>query len=214
MSGPEAPTKPSLGERFNAAIYDPFLWLGERRGMRDRRASLVGSLSGRVLEIGAGTGLNMRHYPAGVEELILTEPDAGMAARLRNRLGEARTAARVVEAPAEELPAEDGSVDVVLSTMVLCTVPDPHAAIAEIVRVLAPGGRLAFCEHVLSDSPRLARWQHRLAKPWAAFAEGCRCDRPTHRWIAEALRIERLDRDTWRGMPPIVQPLALGEARA
>jgi SAM-dependent methyltransferase len=212
--GAAAGTPPSLGERLSAALYEPVLWLGERRGMRERRARLLAPLSGGVVEIGAGTGLNLRHYPATVADLVLTEPDPGMAARLRRRLEEARPPTRVVEAAADALPIDDDSVDAVVSTMVLCTVPEPQAAIAEIARVLAPGGRLVFCEHVLADSERLARWQRRLAGPWQAFAEGCRCDRPTHELIAESLRIERLERATWRGMPPLVQPLAFGEAYA
>jgi ubiquinone/menaquinone biosynthesis C-methylase UbiE len=110
------------------------------------------------------------------------------------------------------VPLDAGSVDTVISTLVLCTVPDPEAALAEIVRVLRPGGRLLFCEHVSSGSPRRARWQHRLARPWAALADGCRCDQDTLALIERVLRIERLERDEWRGMPGLVRPLVVGEA--
>ena len=199
----------TFGERVNAALYDPFLWLGERLGMRAHRRDLLAGAHGRVLEIGAGTGLNLRYYPAAVEELVLAEPDPGMAARIDTS---SVPGASVVVAPAEELPFEDASFDAVVSTMVLCTVEDPERAIAEIRRVLRPGGRLLFVEHVLADSTRLARWQARLAGPWAAWASGCRCDRPTMDRISERFRVERVERDTWRGMPALVHPLVIGEA--
>jgi ubiquinone/menaquinone biosynthesis C-methylase UbiE len=191
-------------------FYDSFLALGERRGMRERRRALLSSTRGRVLEIGAGTGLNLAHYPDAVTELVLTEPDDGMRSRLDRRAGY-----RTLDAPAERLPFEDGSFDFVVSTMVLCTVEDPAAALAEIRRVLAPEGRLLFVEHVRSDSPRLARWQDRLEAPWRAFAVGCRCNRPTLGLLAASgLEVERLERARWRGMPFVVSPLAWGAARA
>ncbi len=205
----ELPT-PTIGERLNAATYEPFLWLGERLGMRERRRNLLAGARGRVLEIGAGTGLNTQYYPPTVDELVMTEPDAGMAARID--VAAAPVEASVVAAPAEELPFEDASFDTVVSMMVLCTVPDPDAALAEIRRVLRPGGRLLFIEHVRADSPRLARWQDRLAKPWEAFASGCRCDRPTLELISDRFRVDQLERGTWRGMPAIVHPLVAGEA--
>ena len=204
------PPAPTIGERLNALIYDPFLWLGERRGMRERRRDLLADARGRVLEIGAGTGLNLPHYPPTVDELVLTEPDAGMAARLDT--ADATVDARVVAASAEELPFEDASFDAVVSMMVLCTVPDADAALAEVRRVLRPGGRLLFIEHVRADSPRLAGWQDRLAKPWEAFASGCRCDRRTLERITEHFRVSRVEHGTWRGMPAIVHPLVIGEA--
>lgn len=204
---------PSLSERLSGRTYDPFLALGERRGMRDRRAALLADAQGRVLEIGAGTGLNLTQYPPGLEELVLTEPIAGMRRRLERRAEELGVAAHVVAAGADDLPFEDGSFDTVVSTMVLCTVPDPHAAIAELRRVLALGGRLLFIEHVLSDAPRLSRWQRRLADPWAAFADGCRCDRDTLGHLrAAGWHIARMREDRWKGMPRIVAPLAIGAA--
>src|SRR5215210_5440442 len=128
--------------RFTAALYDPFFWVAERAGMAARRRALVGQAHGRVLEIGAGTGLNVRHYPDGLD-LVLTEPDEAMAERLRAR--------------AEALPFADDSFDTVVSTLVLCTVPDQPAALREIARILRPGGRLLFAEHVRSDSARWGR---------------------------------------------------------
>lgn len=192
---------------LSALLYDPVLALGERRGMAAHRATLLRGLRGRVLEVGAGTGLNLPHYPADVD-LVLTEPDAAMAAQLRRR-----SAASVIPACAEALPFEDDSFDAVVSTMVLCTVDDPAAAMAEVRRVLRPDGRLVFIEHVRSGSDRLAGWQDRLARPWRRVAAGCRCNQPTLDLLRGAgLAVTARD-ERWRGMPALVRPLIVGEAR-
>ena len=205
----------TLAERFSAAAYDPFLWLGERRGMADRRRRLLAGARGRVLEIGAGTGLNLRHYPDDVEELVLTEPVDAMAYVLERRVAQSGRSAPVARAPAESLPFPDDSFDTVVSTLVLCTVEDPARALAEIVRVLRPGGQLLFIEHLRSDHARWGRWQDRLEAPWAAFAEGCRCNRRTLELItASTLSLGDVERDAWRGMPRLVRPLAVGRAQA
>lgn len=209
-----APADEPTGSAFSAAIYDPFVWVGERLGMRSRRRSLVANARGRVLEIGAGTGLNVRHYPDSIDELILTEPVEAMAKRIDTSVRDDDVPVSVVAARAEDLPFADDSFDTVVSTMVLCTVGDPGLAVAEIERVLRPGGQLLFCEHVRSESPRLARWQDRLERPWAAFAEGCRCNQDTLATISARLRVERIERARWRGMVPIVHPLIVGAAGA
>jgi SAM-dependent methyltransferase len=200
--------------RIGARIYDPFLALAERRGMAAQRRALLAGARGRVLELGAGTGLNLAHYPAGLAELVLTEPDPAMRGRLERRVARSRPDATIVAASAEALAFADGAFDTVVSTLVLCTVEDPVAAVQEARRVLAPGGRLLFAEHVRADGPRLARWQDRLAGPWSAFALGCRCNRPTEALLASELRVERLERTRWRGMPALVRPLIVGEAVA
>lgn len=197
---------------FQAAAYDAFLWLAERRGMRDRRAAVLAAAHGRTLEIGAGTGLNVEHYPDAVDELVLTEPVAAMSVRLAARAATLGPHAHVVTASAEELPFADDSFDTVVATLVFCTVPDAERAIAEVRRVLKPGGQLLFIEHVRSDSPRLARWQDRLHKPWFAFGDGCNCNRPVLDLLRGGVSIERVDSATWRGMPRIVHPLVYGKA--
>jgi ubiquinone/menaquinone biosynthesis C-methylase UbiE len=195
-----------------AHAYDAFLALGEHRGMTDRRAALLAGASGTVLEVGAGTGTNLTAYPP-VDRLLLSEPAATMRGHLTRRVERSPRRAVVLDAIAEGLPLPTGSVDTVVSTLVLCTVPDVDVALAEMVRVLRPGGRLLFIEHVLApDGSALRRWQHRLAPAWAAFAMGCRCDRDLLGAISRHLAVDRIRTDTWRGMPPIVRPLIVGQA--
>jgi ubiquinone/menaquinone biosynthesis C-methylase UbiE len=203
-----------IAARFTAAVYDPFFWLAERAGLAERRRALVAQAHGRVLEIGAGTGLNAAHYPAGVE-LTLSEPDEAMVARLRSRLEGLGRPAAIVRAGAEDLPFAASSFDTVVSTLVLCTVPDQDVALHEITRVLRPGGQLLFLEHVRSDSPRWARWQDRLNGPWRAFAEGCNCNRRTLDSLARSpLRVHAVERAPMRAMVPLIRPLAVGSAFA
>lgn len=187
--------------------YDRFQQRAEDAGMRDRRAEFLASARGRCLEIGSGTGLNLERWPPGVE-LVLSEPDPHMAARLREK-----TDLEVVEAPAERLPFPDASFDTVGLTFVLCTVPDPQAALAEIARVLKPGGRLLFLEHVRSPDPDLARWQDRLHGPWYLFGHGCHCNRDTLAALeASLLQIEDYHRGEVPGTVPLVRPMLMGAA--
>jgi ubiquinone/menaquinone biosynthesis C-methylase UbiE len=206
------------GHRIFAAVYDRMASVGERAGMADIRAGLVGEASGRTLEIGAGTGLNLAHYTDAVPELVVTEPDPFMASRLRKRLAAdppRPATVQVVEAPAEELPFEDESFDTVVSTLVLCSVEAPERAVAEIVRVMDPAGRLLCVEHVRSpDSRRLGRWQDRLERPWGWFTGGCHPNRDTVAALeAAGLHTEGLVRDGLPKAPPLVRPLVRGTAR-
>jgi SAM-dependent methyltransferase len=204
---------PGLWARTLAALYDPFLWTGEKAGVGGLRRDLLRQASGRTVELGSGTGLNMRHYPSGLDDLILTEPDAAMRARLARRLRRSRRQVPVLNAPAERLPFADDTVDTVVSTFVLCTVDAPEPVLGEIRRVLRPGGQLLFLEHVRAESPRLARWQDRLVRPWHGFAGGCSCNRATLELIrASGLHLGPVRRASWRGMPPIVRPLVAGAA--
>jgi ubiquinone/menaquinone biosynthesis C-methylase UbiE len=202
-------------ERAFSAIYDPLLWVAERAGMAERRAELLSQARGQVLELGAGTGLNLPHYPDRLDELVLTEPSRPMVARLEQRVKKSGTSSSVMAAEAEQLPFEDDRFDTVVSTLVLCTVDEPRQAIDEIARVLRPGGKLLFLEHVRSDSRRLARWQDRLHRPWHAFAAGCNANRATVDLLRESpLRVDAVERDRWSWMPVLVHPLAIGTAAA
>ena len=210
----EVPTSPPSAAwlRILAIVYDPFLWLGEIAGMRRRRSTLVGGARGRVVEIGAGTGLNIAHYPDGIAELVLFEPEPGMRRRLARRLQRHARGARIVDAPAERLPLADASVDTVVSTLVLCTVNDPEGALREIARVLRPDGQLLFIEHVRASSRFLAACQDNLFQPWFRFAGGCCCNRPTVELMRACGFAVAADDGVWRGMPPIVHPLVVGRA--
>lgn len=200
--------------RLFARMYDAMLAKEEREWLADKRADLLAAASGPTLELGAGTGLNLEHYPDAVTELTLTEPFGPMADRLRERVAALGRAARIVEAPAERLPFDDDSFETVVSTLVLCTVDDQSATLREIARVLRPGGMLLFFEHVYSDSPRLARWQDRLHGPWYAIGHGCHCNRDTLAAITDSpLRVERVEKADLM-TPPIVKPTIEGAATA
>jgi ubiquinone/menaquinone biosynthesis C-methylase UbiE len=200
-----------------ARFYDRLLAGTEDAGLAEMRDELLATASGRVLELGAGTGLNLAHYTDAVTELVMTEPDPHMAARLRERLAAEGTAAgrpSVAEAPAEDLPFDDGSFDVVVATLVFCTVEDPGRAVAEARRVLVEDGRLLYLEHVRSSRPGLARWQDWLQRPWGWFAGGCHPNRATDELLAGAgFWIDSIDRDSLPKAPPIVRPLIRGVAR-
>ncbi len=199
--------------RAFSAFYDRAFKATEEAGLREMRRGLLSEARGRVLELGAGTGANVELYPDAVEELVLAEPDPYMAKQLRAKLAGSARAASVSEAPAERLPFEDASFDTAVVTLVLCTVPDPRAALAEIARVLKPGGRLLFIEHVRATDPGLARWQDRLERPWRFVGDGCHCNRDTVATIAaSALDLTDVRRDKLPKAPPIVEPLVSGSA--
>lgn len=204
------------GHRFFAAMYDRMLKGAEDAGLREMRGELLAGARGRTLELGAGTGLNLEHYPPAVDELVLTEPDPYMARKLRARIaseGGRGRAVEVVESGAEALPFDDASFDSVVSTLVLCSVDQPERVLDEAARVLRPGGRLLFLEHVRSDDPRLARWQDRLERPWGFVGAGCHPNRPTPQTLASSgLEVESLEHGRLPKAPPIVRPLIRGIA--
>lgn len=196
-------------------IYDPFLALAVRAGMRALRREVLADARGQVVEIGAGTGLNLPLYPTAVEQLVLTDPEPSMADRLRAHASNDARHPQVLPAPADALPLPDASADVVVSTLVLCTVPDPTRALAEVRRVLRPDGRLLLIEHVrdLAEG-RLASAQDRLHAPWKAFGYGCHCNRDTLSTLTAAgFTTDELRPARWKRMPPIVAPLVCGPAR-
>jgi ubiquinone/menaquinone biosynthesis C-methylase UbiE len=196
-----------------AAVYDRMTAASEEAGMRDMRRQVVSQARGRTLELGAGTGLNLVHYGPEVTELVLLEPDSHMGAKLREKVEASGRDARIVTSSAEQLPFEDESFDTVLGTLVLCTIPDHERAIAEVARVLKPGGRMLFLEHVRSDDPGLARWQDRLRPVWQFVAVGCQCNRDTLAAIERSpLTVDRARRGKLPKAPPLVRPTIEGVA--
>jgi ubiquinone/menaquinone biosynthesis C-methylase UbiE len=204
-----------LYARFFAAIYDRTLAGAERAGLTDRRKGLLSQAHGRTLEIGAGTGVNLEHYPAAVTDLVLAEPEEAMASRLDQRCARAGRPAAIVRASAEHLPFEADSFDTVVATLVLCTVGDVEQALAEISRVLRPGGSLLFLEHVRSDDPKLARWQDRLNPIQQRIACGCNCNRATVASIvASGMQVAECEQGTLEKTFFYLKPLVVGRAMA
>lgn len=196
-----------------AKIYDPTMRAAEDACLGEWRRAILSDLSGEVLEVGAGTGANVPHYPSSVERVVLAEPEPHMRRRLEERARDARF--ETAAAPAEALPFPDQSFDAVVSTLVLCSVGDATRALSEIHRVLRPGGRFAFIEHVAAEpgSARLA-WQRRLEPLWRRVAGNCHLTRQTDQAITRVgLDIEWKARDSIRKAVPLVRPSVRGVAR-
>ncbi|MCX6399766.1 MAG: class I SAM-dependent methyltransferase [Propionibacteriales bacterium] len=204
----------SVWGRIFAAGYDRVMAGVEKSVLGAHREDLLGRASGRVLEIGGGTGANLPYYGAGVTELVITEPEEPMARRLESKLAASTRQALVTRAPAEKLPFADESFDFAVSTLVLCTVDDPARALAEIRRLLKPDGQLLFLEHVRSDVPGLARWQDRLHGVQVRVGHGCHCNRDTLASLDKAgFSLLDLEHSQMLKAPPILRPLIVGAAR-
>jgi ubiquinone/menaquinone biosynthesis C-methylase UbiE len=201
-----------IRRKLFAATYDSQIRRAERAGLTAMRRSLLAHASGQVLEVGSGTGSNLAHYGRSVGSLTVTEPDPSMFKRLERRARTDAPSTRVFRAPAEDLPFEDGTFDVVVSTLVLCGVDDQPRAVREIRRVLRPGGRLLFLEHVRSTDARLARTQDRLN--WLnRLVVCCDCNRPTLDTITEAgFEFDTLEHTSLPKAPPFVRPAVMGTA--
>jgi ubiquinone/menaquinone biosynthesis C-methylase UbiE len=204
----------SLRGRVIAALYDRVGAASERAGLAARRRHLLGHARGSVLEIGAGTGRNLEHYPDGIDELVLVEPEPAMVRKLEQRLRALGREARVVEADAETLPFPDASFDTVVCTLVLCSVPDPARALEELRRVLRDDGAFLFLEHVRSEEPETARLQDRVNPVWRFVANGCNCNRRTLSLIENALAVEEVERGDIPKAPRFVRPAVVGRALA
>ncbi|MBX5484601.1 MAG: class I SAM-dependent methyltransferase [Myxococcaceae bacterium] len=160
------------------AIYDAMCAVSEALGLRRWRQWLTGGATGRVLEVGCGTGRNLLLYPPG-RFVVAVEPDAVALRAAKKRAG----SIPLIRARAEALPFKDGVFDTVVSGLVFCTVPDPRAGLAEIRRVLGADGRLRMLEHVRSTRPWRARLQDFVQPVWTKIAGGCHPNRDTERTV-------------------------------
>jgi ubiquinone/menaquinone biosynthesis C-methylase UbiE len=199
-----------------ARIYARIGKAAEAKGAAEHRDECLAGLTGRVIEVGAGNGLNFGHYPPSVTEVVAVEPEPYLRERAREAAETAPVAITVVDGTADHLPADDATFDAGVASLVLCSVDDQAAALAELRRVIRPGGELRFYEHVISDRPRLARVQRALdATIWPIVGGGCHASRDTHAAIAAAgFTIERSRSFEFRPAPAIpTAPHVLGVAR-
>ncbi len=212
----------SLRATIFALTYDRQIAKAEKAGLRAFRERLLAGASGDVLEIGGGTGANLPCYGPAVTSLTITEPQPPMLRRLERKVrehsagqhgaGQHGPSARVLRAPAEDLPFDDHSFDVAVSTLVLCGVDDQPRALRELRRVLRPGGRLLFIEHVRSGDPGTARLQDRMN--WLnRLVVCCDCNRPTLDSIRSAgFTVAQVEDTALPKAPPFVRPAILGSA--
>lgn len=201
-----------MRRRLFAALYETFNKGSEAAGMRDERRQLLANAAGATIEIGAGTGLNVAHYPEAVTELVLTEPDQFMRRRLLARVDALDRVVQVLDAPAERLPFPDATFDTAVVTLVLCSVPDQQVALEEIARVLKPNGRLLFLEHVRSDDARIAKRQDRMRPLYNLL--GCNPNRATLSAImASSLQVESVKHGEIPKAPKVERPMIVGTAR-
>jgi ubiquinone/menaquinone biosynthesis C-methylase UbiE len=205
----------SLGDRIHPAVYELLGAGAEKKPViRDLRRRLLADAEGRVLEVGAGTGFNLPHYPDSATDLTLTDGMDGMLRRAEKRAQRTRRAVTTARASVDELPFEDGSFDTVVGSLLLCSVDDQDRALAEIRRVLRPGGRYLFLEHVRSSDPGLARRQDRWEGVWRRVAMGCRPNRDTLPRIGSLFSVDELEESQIPLGPRIVRPYVLGRAVA
>ena len=183
-------------------LYDLMTAPIERRTLRRFREQLIGHATGDVLEVGAGTGHNLPYYPANIDRLDLAEPDPVMRRRLSDKARHHPDLPITVTAAGAEGPFPRERYDTIVGTLVLCTVPDPEAALAAMVAALAPGGRLIYIEHVRSDRRGPAAIQRGLAPAWSRIADGCQLDRQTHA-LMRSFGLVPVEKEVIRLPPPV-----------
>ncbi|MBI1885895.1 MAG: class I SAM-dependent methyltransferase [Chloroflexi bacterium] len=190
------------GHKWFAAIYDRMMASAEKSFMRKVREEIAGGASGRVLEIGCGTGANFAYYRDGASEIIATDPNPYMLERARRKAAALSRPIDIRAASAEELPFEDGSFDTVVSTLNFCTIPEPPRALAEIKRVLKAGGEFRFYEHVRYDHAFGAFWQDLVTPVWRWFGAGCHPNRDVASLIREA-GFDFVELEHSKPLPPV-----------
>lgn len=200
-----------------AKLYDVSMRRVEERSLGAWRAELIGQVSGDVLEIGSGTGVNLPYYPTTVKRLVLSEPDANMRKQLQQKVSKLdRKNISITRFRAESIGFPDASFDCVVSTLVLCSVTDQPMCLREFRRVLRPGGKLVFLEHVAAEQdPRLYRWQKFFEPLWAFIGCNCHLTRNTESEIRQAgFNLVLVDRVSMAGVPSVVRPVIKGVAQA
>lgn len=186
----------------------------ERRGGSGHREKMLIGLTGTVIEIGAGNGLNFSHYPPTVTKVVAVEPGDLLRGYAEGAASAARAPVTVVPGHADRLPAPDGSYDAAVTSLVLCSVPDQSHALAEAARVVRPGGQLRFYEHVRSDNALFSRLEDVVAPAWARFGGGCHPNRETTAAIEQAgFVIDEIERFSFR-FSPLLPPIAHVVGRA
>jgi SAM-dependent methyltransferase len=202
-----ASAAPLVRHPIIARLYAAQAEKAEGLGLAHRRRQLLEGLSGRVLEIGAGTGANFAHFPQSVTEIVAIEPEPFRRRRAQQAAAHSPVPVRVVDAPAEQTPFEDEEFDAGVASLVLCSVSDPAAALRELYRIIRPGGELRFNEHVRSASASVARIQSTADRlGWPHLSGGCHLARATEAMISEAgFQITSLDRYRFR-IPPLDPP--------
>lgn len=178
-----------------ARVYQRVATACEKAGAAEHRERMLAGLTGRVVEIGAGNGLNFAHYPNTVTEVVAVEPEPFLRARAAERAERAPVPITVVDGTADAIPLADASVDAAVASLMLCSVPDQQSALAELFRVVRPGGQLRFYEHVAATDVRWAQRQRRAERVWPLLAGGCHLCRHTEQAIVEAgFAIDECDR--------------------
>ena len=199
-----------------AKFYDTALKNPEKLCLNQWRSELLEKVQGDILEIGSGTGLNLKHYPDTINQLVLSEPDKNMRHQLKKRIDAlGRKDVSIVGNEAENLDFPDQSFDYIVSTLVLCSVNDQFQALTRLKRLLRPNGKLIFLEHVAAeDNPKLLQWQKRIQPFWRFIAGNCHLARNTASVIKKVgfSRIE-LEKATFLGAPSIVGPIIKGVAQ-
>ncbi len=201
---------------FANVLYPRFRKAAQEHGEDRYRSELLEGLRGRVLELGCGDGAHFRLYPESVTELVAVEPEENLLARAERAAAEARCPVRILPGFAEDLPADDGEFDAAVAALVLCSVGDQQAALAELMRVISPGGELRFFEHVRADARLHASAQVAVQPVWSRLGGGCHLARDTEGAIRDAgFEVERCEHFTFA--PGFLQKLGgphiLGVAR-
>ena len=199
-----------------ARMYQRIAAAAEQAGAAEHRDRLLAGLAGRVVELGAGNGMNFGHYPTTVTEVVAVEPESYLRARATEAAAAAPVPIHVVDGLADSLPAEDASFDAGVASLVLCSVPDQASALAELRRVIRPGGELRFYEHVRAHDADAARGQDRTDRYWPRFSGGCHPNRDTPAAIeAAGFEVEHIDRFKFRPVffLKAIEPHVIGRAR-